>query len=116
MENHTVDELIERAALSKSDEDYNNLFNKLRGGEVFFNLTDSEKPTVPMVDVGEGMKAIVFYVSSKDSRLTNRYGGIAWQKGLQMASKMKNLDGVVIQGISDSWVAISQKTISNMIE
>ena len=116
MENHTVDELIERAASSKSDEDYNNLFKKLRGGEVFFNLTDSEKPTVPMVDVGEGMKAIVFYVSSKDSRLTNRYGGIVWQKGLQMASKMKNLDGVVIQGTSDSWVAISQKKVSNLIK
>ena len=116
MENHTVDELIERAASIKSDEDYNDLFNKLRGREVFFNLTDSDKPTVPMVDVGEGMKAIVFYMSSKDSRLTNRYGGIGWQKGLEMASKMKNLDGVVIQGASDSWVAISQKTISKLIE
>lgn len=116
MQKNPIDVLIEMSAETRSDADYDKLFDALESCDVFFNLNNGETPTVPMVDVGEGMKAVVFYTSSEDSRLTDRYGGISWKKGLQMASKMKGVDGIVIQGSSDSWVAISQSTISNLID
>jgi hypothetical protein len=60
------------------------------------------------VSVGDNLNAVVLYTSHSDGRLGDKYAGIVWEKGLEMASKMPNVNGVVIQSVSDAWIAIAK--------
>jgi hypothetical protein len=118
MRKENINLAIEAAAKSKSDEAYQLFFNLIKGHELFFNLSDSSNDDdirVPIVSVGDDLTAVVFYTSSNDKRLGTPYAGIAWEKGLEMVSKMRDADGLVIQGTSDSWIAIKKDKIVELL-
>ena len=122
MNEANIDLIIKKAADSKSDEDYKSFFNIVRRKELFFNLANSEQVEssddelkVSTVSVGENLNAVVFYTSSKDDRLSDKYAGIVWEKGLEMVSQMPNANGVVIQSSSDAWIAIAQEKIDEIV-
>jgi hypothetical protein len=122
MNESNIDVLIEKAASSKSDEDYQSFFNSIRHKELFFNLSNTNEIDnnnneikVPTVSVGENLSAVVFYTSSSDSRLGDKYAGIAWEKGLEMVSKMPSANGIVIQTTSDAWIAIAKDKVEELI-
>ncbi len=117
-----IDVMIKKAASSKADEDYQSFFNSIRRTELFFNLSNkneiennSDEIKVPTVSVGDNLNAVVFYTSPNDSRLGDKYAGIVWEKGLEMVSKMPNANGVVIQSVSDAWIAIAKDKIVELL-
>ncbi len=120
MNNEEINSIIEQASKRKSDDDYNLLFDRVKGQELFFNLlnendSNNNNLQVPMVSVGENLKAVVFFVSKNDKRLSDKYAGIVWERGLEMVLKMPNAKGIVIQSSSDAWVAVSRKIIEKLL-
>lgn len=122
MNEANIDLIIRKAAESKSDEDYKLFFNTIRRKELFFNLINSEQLgsngdelKVPTVSVGDNLNAVVFYTSAQDDRLSNKYAGIVWEKGLEMVSRMTNVNGIIIQSSSDAWITIAQAKIDELL-
>lgn len=117
-----LDGLIAAAANTKADQDYEILFAALVGAELFFNIstatksgsagTSGSKPTplsTPLVDVGHGLRAVALYTAKENSNLKKPFGGVTWQKALEMVSRMPDADGVVLRSSGTAWVAIDKK-------
>jgi hypothetical protein len=105
----SVDELLEAAAISKSNADYERLFARLKDVELFLNISSDEKlMTTPLADVGNGQRAIILYTSKDNAKLQRPYGGMLWQQALNMLVKIAAADGMVIEGANSYWVAINR--------
>lgn len=120
MNDRNLDLLIDAAANSRSDIDYQAFFKAAQKKEIFFNLSNLEKPNtneikIPTVSVGNNLNAVVFFTSSNDKRLGKKYAGIVWEKGLEMASKIPETNGIVIQSASDAWIAITKEKIEEIL-
>lgn len=120
MQSRQVEQLLESAARSKANDDYEKLFAGLKGVELFLNLSavpenDAPLPdqtatplSTPLVRVGNSLRAIVLFTSKENPKLKKPFGGIRWQQALEMLVKMPAADGMVIEGASDYWVAIDK--------
>lgn len=108
--------VLSEAARSKKDEDYENFFRLAHDHEIFFNvLTSDDSPeaafSVPLVQVNSQLRAILCFVSSRDVNLKKPFGGLPWKKILEMVINIPQADGLVIQGMDSSWIAIDKEKI-----
>lgn len=119
MEGNDIEVIISNAASSKSDEDYNVFFDAIRNREIFFSIKDGEADgagvRVPLVSLGNGLTAIVFHTTKNESRLGQSYGGMVWERALDMALKMQGVDGIVVQGVSDAWIGMAKAKIEELV-
>jgi len=109
-----IDKLVNKAAQSKSDDDYNTFFQAASGVEFFLNMKDEN--TIPLMLVDDGIYAISIYVSSKDKRLERPYFGIEWERVLEIVLSMQGADALVVHGSSDSRIAIKRNTIEELLK
>lgn len=114
-----LDTAIDKAATTKFDADYQKVFSLLEGQEVFFNTTDRDAdgtPThVPLTSVGNDLRAVVFFISRSDYRLSKPFGGIPWKKALEMVAKMAAADGLLVQNLSDAWIAVKKEKVEELL-
>ncbi len=111
-----IEEFIKKASITKEDNDYNSVFREIKENEVYFNVNKTPQGmTLPLTSVGEDLSAVIFYTSKEDRRLEESYGGMPWTKALEMLVKMDNANGLIIQGISEHWIAIKKKKIEELL-
>ena len=111
-----IQQTIATAADSKLDKDYLSFFEIAKEREFFFNIRESDgQLTVPLVDIGNNMRAVVFYSSKATASRNGKFAGIVWEKGLQMVVQMRGADGLVIQNESESWIAITREKILELL-
>lgn len=111
-----IDELVKKAADSKSDSDYNSFFQEVKDEELFFSVSkNNEETTVPLALIGDDLRAVIFFTTQDDKRLNDNFGGIEWEKGLEMVLKMPDADGLVVQSSSDAWIAVKKNTIEELL-
>ncbi|RUL72505.1 SseB family protein [Dyella choica] len=115
MDIRKVDELVSLAAASNAMEDYDRLFAALEGAELFFNVSTeqagakSAPVSTPLVTAGPGLSAVLFFTSRDNVNLKKPYGGIVWEKALEMLVKMPQADGLIIQSRSKDWVGLDKE-------
>lgn len=118
----TIDTLIENAATTQSDQDYQIFFSGISRKELFFKISNVSSPEsndeirVPTVSVGNHLNAVVFYTSPADDRLGINYAGIVWEKALVMVYRMSNVDALVVQSQSNHWVATTKEKIEDLLD
>ncbi|BFM12784.1 hypothetical protein R50072_29370 [Simiduia litorea] len=118
MTREKFDNAVINASISKSDDDYTNIFKDAKNFEVLFNLKVNSKTnekSVPVVSVGDGLKAIVFHTSPENKDLEKPFGGMPLDKALEMASRMNNIEGVVIQSSQKYWIAITITKVQEIL-
>ncbi|PXF30702.1 hypothetical protein WH50_13995 [Pokkaliibacter plantistimulans] len=112
-------EKINVASTTKLDSDYNELFELLKGKELYFNFIKPEKNNeplrVPLARVGEKIRAVVFFTKRENKKLEKSHGGIVWEKALEMVAKMDDADGLIIENSERAWIAINKGTIQKII-
>jgi hypothetical protein len=100
MRTDTVDALVSTAKRLASAEAYDDLFDALKGVEIFFNVTPAvgtgSVPSVSLHRVGPLSNAVMFFTSKTNKNLVAPYAGIPWERALEMAAKMPQADGVVL--------------------
>jgi hypothetical protein len=118
MTDKEIEALICLATDSKSDSDYSAVFKALKGKEVYVNVStsDSGSMSVPLALVGQNLKAAIFYTDRGDSRLQKNFGGMPWEKALEMVIKMPNADGLVIQGNTSAWIALEKQKVAELLK
>jgi hypothetical protein len=122
MRNMSVEYLVSLAAETKADHDYRKLFDALQGHELFFNVTHSndiqgksEPVSTPLVAVGDGLNAVLFFTSNNSKNLKIPYAGIVWERALEMVASIQKADGLIIQNHDASWVAINKDNINKLL-
>ena len=83
-----IEDLVGKAAESKSDSDVEKLFNGLKGRELFLKTKEDNKDEIPIVKVNGSLSVFVLYTSEDDERLTTIYGGTPWESALNMLFKL----------------------------
>ena len=116
-DNSLLELIIEKAAASKSDNDYNMFFQQAIGKELYFccKRNTEGQVHVPFAKVGNNLCAVVFFSSSDNEYLNEEYGGIIWEKALEMVLKMPNADGLMVQNKSDAWIGIQREKIKELL-
>lgn len=121
MDTRKVDELVSQAAASNVMEDYDRLFAALEGTELFFNVSteqdgDKSAPvSTPLVTAGPGLSAVLFFTSRDNANLKKPYGGIVWEKALEMLVKMPQADGLIIQSGGKDWIGLDKEKAKSLL-
>ena len=116
-----VEKLLAKTAQSNNPEDYEALFSAARGVEFFFNVsgspTSSENHFVstPLVNAGEGLRAVLMFTSKNNPSLKKPFGGIIWEKALEMVINMPQADGLIIQNNDLTWLAIDKENLRSIL-
>ncbi|HEX7688789.1 MAG TPA: SseB family protein [Burkholderiaceae bacterium] len=88
------------------------LLERLRGKEVFFNLSPGEEMRTPLVAVGPGLRALPLFSSREHPRLRQeKFGGMPWERALEMVARMPDAQGLVLSNLEDRWVAMDKPHI-----
>jgi hypothetical protein len=115
MNENMVDALVSQAASTNNSVDYDRLFAGLHRAKLFFNVTNEVKGTgiealsTPLVDVGPGLKAVVFFTKNNNGSLMRPFAGITWERALEMVIKMPDADGLIIQSSNLAWVGVDKQ-------
>lgn len=115
MNTSNIEMLLSNAAKTKNARDYDAFFQLARGMELFFNVTtlDASTPgvpiSVPLVEAAPGLNAVLFFVSNNNQSLKKPFGGLVWEKALEMVVNMPQADGLVIQGDDAAWIGIDKE-------
>lgn len=115
MDTRKIDELVSLAAATNAMEDYDRLFAALEGVELFFNVNTehagvkSKAVSTPLVEAGPALNAVLFFTSRDNANLKKPYGGIVWEKALEMLVKMPQADGMIIESGSKDWVGLDKE-------
>lgn len=117
MNQTSLETLVSDAKTSGQDEAYARLFAGLRTSEVFFNAKRGADGgvTTQLVDVGPGLKAVLFFTSRAHKGLQQPFGGLPWKDGLKMVLEGSS-DGLVVQNDADDWVAIDKKKAASLLQ
>lgn len=112
---------IDKAATTKTDADYQSVFSLLEDQEVFFSIAhvDPARTTpmqVPLAKVGNGIRAVVFYISRQDGRLTEPHGGMPWKRALEMVLKIPDADGLLVQNLADAWISLKKEKVRELLQ
>ena len=114
---NNIELLISEAAATKSDSDYQTFFKAAKDVEFFFNYNEENGVmTIPLVDVGNNHRALVFYTSKETAEKSGNLAGIVWEQGLEMIVKMPNANGLIVQNSSSSWIAINKNKIVELLK
>lgn len=120
MDSRDLEQLIQAAAASESNADYEKLFASLPAVELYLNFNNLPPPgssqaeivaapiSTPLVNVGNGLQALVVFSSKDNSKLKRPFGGLPWKQVLEMLVEMPEADGLVIEGADLHWVAIDK--------
>jgi hypothetical protein len=113
MTNSKIEALVSRAASNKTNSDYDELFLVLRGIELFFNVNggggaNASPVSIPIVDAGSGFRAVLFFTSNESKNLKKPFGGLVWEKALEMVIKINDADGLIIQNNEAAWVGVDK--------
>lgn len=118
MQIDTIVHLVNRAANSGAATDYDELFSKLPGIELFFNVATVEEGgadpvaiSTPLVHAGGALKAVLLFTSSDNPQLKRPFGGIVWERALEMVAGMPDADGLIIQTNDTAWVGIDKAKV-----
>ena len=112
-----VEQAITTAAASKCDADYKSFFATACGVEFFFSVRESNgRMIVPLRDVGQGLRAIVFYTYKEKASRLGKCAGIEWTRGLEMVLRMPEADGLVVENSAADWIAMNRGGIGRLLE
>ena len=116
-----IEALVSRAASSKTNSDYEELFLGLRGTELFFNVNsgggaNASPVSIPIVDAGSGFRAVLFFTSNESEGLKKPFGGLVWEKVLEMVIKIPDADGLIIQNNETAWVGVDKMKAKNLLD
>jgi hypothetical protein len=123
---NSISSLVSKAARTSSLEDYEELFRRLPGVELFFNVitapdTESgsgrapEPVSTPLVDAGNGLNAVLFFTSKESSLLKAPYGGIVWERALEMFLSIPDAEGLIIQNEDADYVGIERAKAKELL-
>jgi len=118
MNNSTVEKLLAKAAQSNQSEDYEALFSAARGVEFFFNVSGSPSSSeahfvsTPLVQAGAKLRAVLMFTSKTAPSLKRPFGGILWEKALEMVVNMPQADGIIIQNNDNTWIALDREKVN----
>ncbi|VUD40275.1 hypothetical protein TDB9533_00058 [Thalassocella blandensis] len=111
----TIEDLVGKAAESKSETDVDKLFAGLKGRELFLKTNEEDKNQIPIVKVNGNLTAFILYTSSEDERLTTIYGGTIWESALNMLLNMNAVEGLMIQSsTSSAYVCVTKEKAKSL--
>jgi len=123
MKDTLIPDLVRRAADTGATGDYDELFAKLPGVELFFNVSteaeggvDRAAVSTPLVDAGPGLSAVLLFTSNDNPQLKRPFGGIAWERALEMVAGMPKADGLILQNNDAAWVGIDKAKVHALME
>jgi hypothetical protein len=116
MNEPSLETLVSDAKATGQDDAYARLFARLRGAELFFNAKrdDAGGVTTQLVDVGPGLKAVLFFTSKAGKGLQQPFAGIPWKDGLKMVLAGSS-NGLVVQNEADDWIAIDKTKAAQLL-
>jgi hypothetical protein len=123
---NSISSLLSKAARTSSLEDYKELFEKLPGVELFFNVITApdtksgtgrapEPISTPLVDAGNGLNAVLFFTSKESALLKAPFGGIVWERALEMFLSIPDADGLIIQNEDADYVGIEKAKAKELL-
>ena len=119
MNNQNIETLLTDAATIGKSSDYERLFLALKGVELFFNVTtegsEGQAVSTPLVRVGPCLNAVLLCTSKNSDKLTKPFGGIQWERALQMVLSVPLADGMVIQGIGTAWIGLDKAKVESLL-
>ena len=125
MDASDLDELVSQAASTQAWEDYERLFDALRGVELYFHVTvnneDGENGikrspvSTPLVSAGPGLDAVLLFTSRDNANLDKPYAGIVWERALEMLIGMPDADGLIIQSNGTGWVGLDRQGAQSLL-
>jgi hypothetical protein len=107
-----IERLIAAAAQENTPDAYARLLERMNGREVFFNLSPGEEMRTPLVVVGPGLRALPLFSSREHPRLRQeKFGGMPWERALEMVARMPDAQGLVLSNLEDRWIAMDKPHI-----
>lgn len=123
MQAKNIDALLATAASTGDANDYQRLFDALKGVELFLSIATAPDPaggtrapaSTPLVKVGPSLNAVLLCISRESDKLSKPYGGVVWERALQMVASMPQADGLVIQGDGSAWVGLDKAKVNSLL-
>ncbi|HVY20035.1 MAG TPA: SseB family protein [Bauldia sp.] len=108
-----LSQLIDTAADSKTEADYEAVFSALKGRQVFVNvLKDEAVPDadvrMPVMTIGDNFRVVGLYTSLEAAQAQGAVAGILWEDALAMVGKIPDVNGLAVHNGKDSWFAIDK--------
>ncbi len=98
--------LIRRCVQTKSDADYDLLYDSLFGPQLFLNIKvapDGKSQTMNYSDI-QGVRVVTFFTTNTGPHLKTPYGAMFWRDVLTMLGKTPDVSGCQIYNDTDDWV------------
>lgn len=120
MNTQDIDALLSDAATTGASDAYERLFLALNGVELFFNVTTggegNQAVSTPLVKVGPCLNAVLLCTSKDSDKLSKPFGGIQWERALQMVMSIPQADGVVIHGVGAAWIGLDKAKVEALLK
>ena len=98
--------LITRSVRTKSDADYDHLYDSLSGRQLFLNITlgpDGKAHQMAYSDI-QGIRVVTFFTTQNPRYLKAPFGSMSWTEILTMLGKTSEVSGCQIYNDTDDWV------------
>lgn len=128
--NIDIDQLIFDIAEQHRKKDYNLFVTLVKEGVFFCKVDPASVRDLPegqyTVQAGDdmkltglasiqGMRLLPLYTSRSDTRLGNSYVGLTGKEALRMVLKTKDIDGLLFQNASVSWVVLQRQQVQDVL-
>jgi hypothetical protein len=118
MDDAELETLVSDAARIGTSTAHDRLLQAMRGRTVYFNATPGQDGAPAQVATFEaaGRRGVDAVSSRRHPDLRPRFGGMPWERALEMAAKMPALDGLFLRNEANDWIFVDRASAARLAE
>ena len=118
MDDAELEALVSDAARIGTSVAHDRLLAAMRGRTVYFNMTPGQGGAPAQVATFEaaGRRGIDAVGSRRHPGLRPSFGGMPWERALEMASRMPALDGLFLRNAANDWIFVDRASAARLAQ